>query len=131
MPNIVHVMLMAQSQAPISPQHSVARLSVFNKVMVVRLRLSSRLRPRPKLLPLTAGANRLSTVMLDMAARPAARKAAGANRLSTVMLDMAARPAASTAAGAVKLVMAVRPKASSATAAEVMEAIKLAMVANK
>ena len=109
MPNIVHVMLMAQSQAPISPQHSVARLSVFNKVMVVRLRLSSRLRPRPKLLPLTAGAN----------------------RLSTVMLDMAARPAASTAAGAVKLVMAVRPKASSATAAEVMEAIKLAMVANK
>ena len=83
--NIVHVMLMAPIKAPISPQHSVARLTVFNMVMAVMLRMSSRLRPRPKLLLLTAGANRLSMVMMDMAAMPAT---------------------SNTAAGAVKLVMA-------------------------
>jgi len=90
MPNIVNVAVMAAKQALISPQGLVDRLSVFNKVMAVMpmavtLRLPSRPRPSPRLKLLTAGANRLSTVMLDMAARPAASTAAG-----VVMLDMAA-----------------------------------------
>ena len=130
MPNIVHVAVMAPKQALISPQRLATRLSEVIKVMVVMpmavtLRLPSRPRPSPKLKPLTAGANRLSTVMLDTAARPAASTAAGANRLSTVMLDMAARPATSTAAGANRLSMVML------VMAEVKVAIKVVTVANK